>query len=309
MKTLARTKKKLFPSKFELWLERFVLPNWIFKFILKPAIWIAVFVAGAGLQLYYPFLEKATPVTNYSAAALTDNELWQIDNYTCTSIERMDKFFQSETLDPEVMLTMAKQQYAIIKTVIAPWNIYPSKQVGNKDWHENAAAAWQRMITFIPLYEHSNEAWFAKAYPKYAGHSTFKTYMAVVMEQRDPNRLSDWMISLKHCLYAIQEPAATEIRVKAASDDAQYCSIYSDFKRLNFDDPATVIVWAQQNKAKVDVRGKLSRDWTQLEVQLSAYLALAGDGSIPFENSTEWETANKAAPVAVLKNRIDSLCP
>lgn len=308
MKTLARTKKKLYPSKFELWLESFVLPNWVFKFILKPLVWFAVFLAGAGLQLYYPFISKDAPAANYHAAALTSDEVWQIDNYTCTSIERMDKFFQSDSEDPEVMLTMARQQYAIIKTVIAPWNTFSTKLSGSKDWHENAAAAWQRMITFIPLYQHSNEPWFVKAYPKYANQGDFKTYMAVVMEQRDPDRLSDWMISLKHCLYTVDEPAATAIDVNKSSDDSQYCVIYGEFNNLSYDEPTKASIWAQQQLAAVEARGKLSLNWTQLESSLSAYLALAGDSSLPFETASEWKAANAAAPVAILRNHIDSLC-
>ena len=305
---MARTRRKRGTTKFEIWLENFELPEWVFKFILKPLVWFSVFFLGALIQLHFPFIAKDEPPTNYHAATLTAQEVWQINNYTCESMNRLQSLLKSDNPDPASMLRLARQESRILSTVLDPWNTYENKQVGAKDWHENAAAVWQRIITFVPLYEHRNEPWFVKAYPKWGGQESFDTYLAVILEERDPNRLSDWMITLKHCVYAPLEPAAEPIKVQTASDDAHYCAIYAQLKRQNFDDPATVATWAQQQKSLVDSRGKLSRDWTQLEVSLSSYLGVASDGHLPFENAASWNKANQAAPVAILRNRIDSIC-
>ena len=305
---MARNRRRREATKFELWLEGFELPEWVFKYILRPLVWIAVFLIGAALQLNYPFLAKDAPVTNYHAAALTANEVWKIDHYTCESMSRMEGLLRQANPNPAEMVSLAKQESRILSTVLDPWNTYENKQVGSKDWHENAAAVWQRVLTFVPLYEHRNEPWFLKTYPKWGGQENFETYMSVVLEERDPNRLSDWMITLKHCVYAPIEPAAEPIVVQHASDDAQYCSIYRQLQQQDFNNPAAVAAWAQQQKTNVDARGKLSLDWTQLEVSLSSYLGFAGDPQLPFANAASWNKANQTAPVAILRNRIDLLC-
>ncbi|MFM6963526.1 MAG: hypothetical protein ACKOWJ_04590, partial [Micrococcales bacterium] len=275
---------------------------------LKPLVWLTVFTAGAGLQLYYPFLAKDEPTTNFHAAQLTANEVWNIDHYTCQSMERMEGLLREDNPDPAAMVSLAKQESRIISTVLDPWNTYDKKQAGAKDWHENAAAVWQRVLTFVPLYEHRNDPWFLKTYPKWGGQENFETYMSVVLEERDPTRLSDWMITLKHCVYAPLEPAVSPMTVQRASDDAHYCAIYQLLQQQDFNAPAAVAAWAQQQKTNVDARGKLSLDWTQLEVSLSSYLGLAGDTELPFPDSASWQKANQTAPVAILRNRIDSLC-
>ncbi len=305
---MARTRRRREATKFELWLEDFELPGWVFKYILKPLVWISVFVLGAFLQLQFPFLSIDSPKPNYHAASLTADEVWKVNNYTCQSMERLQTVMQQDNPDPAALMSLARQESRIISTVLDPWNTYPNKQEGTRDWHENAAAVWQRLMTFIPLYEHRNEAWFIKAYPKWGGQEDFHTYLAVILEERDPTRLSDWMISLKHCVYAPIEPAATSIRVQHSSDDAQYCAIYAALGKQNFDNPAAVAAWAGQQKANVDARGTLSLDWTQLESSLSSYLGFAADQQLPFANTAQWNAANAAPPVAILRNRIDLLC-
>ena len=305
---MARIRRKREATKFELWLESFELPDWVFKYILRPLVWAAIFTLGAFLQLQVPFLSIDTPQPNYHAATLTSDEVWKIDNYTCQSMERLQTVMQQDKPDPVALMALARQESRIISTVLDPWNTYPNKQEGTRDWHENAAAVWQRVMTFVPHYAHSNEAWFLKAYPKWGGQADFHTYLAVILEERDPSRLSDWMISLKHCVYAPVEPAATSIRVQKSADDAQYCAIYAKLRKQNFNNPAAVATWAQQQKANVDARGTLSLDWTQLESALSSYLGFAGDTQLPFANAAQWNKANQTPPVAILRNRIDLLC-
>ena len=310
MKTLARTKKRLNPTKFELWLEGFVFPQWVFKYILGPLVIVGVLIAGMLVQLFYPVFALPAPTTEYHAAQLTADEVWRINTYTCESIDRMQSFMEAtaEEQDPAAFLKLAYQERAILGIVLEPWNTYADKKVGRKDWRENAQAVWERVIKFVPLWPDSNKPWFAKAHPKYAGLDSFKTYINVVMEQRESDRLSDWMISIKHCNWAPHEPAATPIVNAHDADDAKYCSIYAQFNTLNFDDPAAVAIWAQRNREVVASRGTSSLDWSQVEGEVHALLSVASDANLPFANASQWHQANESAPIAILRNRIEGIC-
>lgn len=310
MKTLARIKRNLTPSKFELWLESFVLPNWVFRWIFRPIAIIAIFLLGALTQNFVPIVAFEEPKPNFHQAELTAYENWQINTYTCESVDRLQTFMElpEEEQDPAAFLRLARQEQRILATVLDDWNTYPGKNLHRKDWHENAQVVWQRVITFVPLYESRNEPWFKKAYPKIESLPDFKTYINVVMGEDEPDRLSDWMISVKHCVYAPQPPEQTVISVKKADDDAQYCKIYNQFNTLNFDDPAAVNVWANRQSDLVDNRGVASLDWTQLEGSLHSLLGLASDPNLPFANASEWAAANQSAPIAILRNRIEAIC-
>ena len=287
-----------------------MLPQWVFKYILRPFVVVGIFIAGMLIQMLYPVFSLPTPPTDYHAAQLTANEVWHINKYTCQSIDRLQGFMEAtaEEQDPAAFLRLAYQERAILGIVLDPWNTYTDKKVGRKDWRENAQAVWERVIKFVPLWPESSKPWFEKQYPKFARLDSFKTYINVVMEQRESDRLSDWMISVKHCNFAPLEPAATPIVNAHDPDDAKYCSIYAQFNTLNFDDPAAVAIWAQRNREVVASRGTSSLDWSQVEGEVHSLLSVATGPTLPFANASEWSVANQSAPVAILRNRIEGIC-
>jgi hypothetical protein len=308
MKTLAKTKKTTSTSKFDKWLYSFELPDWVKRRIIAPILVISIFLLGAFFQFNYPFFSAQPKVVNYHAAKLTAAEQWRIDHYTCDSMFKLQAILESESANAEDTLALARTEQKATGLILANWSTYVAGKKLDDDWHENATTIWSRVITLSENWPHRNEPWAAKAYPRLAAIDTFQQYLGIGIEEPDPNRMSDWMIVLKRCTYAPAEPAQTPIVVAESSDQSLYCPIYARLQKLNFDDPQSIAIFAQNNLRIVNQKGSQIDNWSQVEISLSTLLSTLTDAQISIPSTAAYQAYLELPPLQVLTHRLDLLC-
>ena len=308
MKTLAKTKKTTSTSKFDKWLYSFELPDWVKRRIIAPILVISIFLLGAFFQFNYPFFSAQPKVVNYHAAKLTAAEQWRIDHYTCDSMFKLQSILESESANAEDTLALARTEQKATGLILANWSTYIAGKKLDDDWHENATTIWSRVITLSENWPHRSEPWAAQAYPRLAAIDTFQQYLGIGIEEPDPNRMSDWMIVLKRCTYAPVEPAQTPIVVAESSDQSLYCPIYARLQKLNFDDPQSIAIFAQNNLRIVNQKGSQINNWSQVEISLSSLLATLTDAQISIPSTAAYQAYLELPPLQVLTHRLDLLC-
>ena len=309
MKTLAKTNKRPTKvSRFEKWLYSFELPDWLKRRVIAPLLVPSVFLLGAYFQFNFPFYAHDPVPVQYHAAKLTAAEKFKIDHYTCDSMFKLQHILESENPTPEETLALARTEQKATALILANWNTYPVGKKLDDDFHENATTIWSRVITLVENFDHRAEPWAKKLYPKIANIDNFRTYLTVGIEEPDPTRMSDWMIVLKHCVYEPAAPAETPIVVSKASSDSAYCPIYGRLKVLNFDNPESIAIFAQNNLRIVNNVGSQSNNWTQTEITLSTLLSTLTDAQIALPNAAAWNDFKSLPPVQVITHRLDLLC-
>ena len=309
MKTLAKTKKTGRLNKFEVWLESIEIPTWVKRRIIAPLVIIAVFFSGALFQFGLDFFKHPAPVVEYAAAKLTANELWKFDNYACTSMQKLFDIIEEGGATKEEVIALARVEEKATNILLQPWNTYPIGKKLTDDWHDNAHYIWTRVITMANNYDHRHEPWFEKKYPSVSKLDNFDDYLTAAVEAPyDNGRPVHWIVTLKRCIYEPQEPAATTIEVTHSEDDKRYCPIYARFKTLNFDDPQSIAIFAQNNSLIVNHEGLESANWSQIEITLSTLLATMTDAQLSIPNTKAYEDFIKRPPLQVLTNRLDLLC-
>lgn len=309
MKTLAKTKKRpTNVSKFDQWLYKFELPDWVKRRIIAPVLVVSIFLLGAYFQFSYAFFSHEPVKVEYHAAKLTSAEQWQIDHYTCDSMFKLQHILESDNPSPEETLALARTEQKATGLILANWNSYVVGKKLDDDYHENATTIWSRVITLVENFDHRAEPWAAKLYPKIANIEDFRTYLTVGIEEPDPSRMSDWMIVLKHCVFEPVQPEQTPIVVAKSSSDSLHCPIYGRLKVLNFDDPSAIAIFAQNNLRIVNNVGTQSNNWSQLEITLSTLLSTLTDAQISIPDAKAWNDFKQLPPLQVITHRLDLLC-
>ena len=310
MKTLAKTKKQTPKvSKFEQWLNNLELPRWLKRRVIAPILVVSIFVLGAFFQFNFPFFAEEPAPVEYHAAQLTDNEKWRIDQFTCNSMQKLFNLIEDETSTREDFLSIARTEEKATALLLKPWNTYAFGKKLSDDWHGNAHYIWTRVILMSSLYEYRNEPWFAEKYPGASRIDDFGQYLTAAIEAPFNNgRPVHWVVTLKRCVFENTEPSATPIVVTHSSEDKKYCPIYSRFNSLNFDDPQSIAIFAQNNIPLLTLKGSESSNWTQIAVTLSSLLETMTDAQKSVTDSTTWQQLKSTAPMQVITHRLDLLC-
>jgi hypothetical protein len=310
MKTLAKTKKpKSKISRFEQWLNGLEIPTWVKRRIIAPILVTSIFLLGAFFQFNFPFFAAEPTKIEYHAAELTANEKWRIDQYTCGSMQKLFDLIEDDSSTKEDFLTLARTEEKATALLLKPWNTYAFGKKLTDDWHGNAHYIWTRVILMANLYEYRNEPWFAEKYPGASRIDDFAQYLTAAIEAPFNNgRPVHWVVTLKRCVFEDVEPAATPIVVSHSSEDKRYCPIYGRLNTLNFDDPQSIAIFAQNNLPIVSLKGSESANWSQVTVTLSSLLESLTDAQKSVPDSKTWQQLKSLAPMQVITHRLDLLC-
>lgn len=297
MKTLAKIKKR-----------EFKLPVWVKTKVIAPFVLICVFLTGAFFQLNFPLFKKPETPVEYNSATLTAHEKWQIEQDTCESMRKIYGFIENETVSPEEVLALARVEQKVTAQVLKTWNDHAEGKKLSDDWYANATEVWASIIDITESYPYRNEPWLAEVYPRLANVDEFKKYLVYGIESPANDSSVLWMVVLKRCVYASEEPAVVAPVVKKSASDSSYCPIYADFKNLNFNRPELAAVWAQNNLRTVNQLGQKSNSYTQLESSMSGLLSSFTDVQLTMPNQQQVDAFLNRAPLQILTNRLDLLC-
>ena len=297
MKTLAKIKKR-----------EFKLPAWVKTKVIAPIVLICVFLTGAFFQLNFPLFKKPETPVEYNSATLTAHEKWQIEQDTCESMRKIYGFIENETVSPEEVLALARVEQKVTAQVLKTWNDHAEGKKLSDDWYANATEVWASIIDITESYPYRNEPWLAEVYPRLANVDEFKKYLVYGIESPANDTSVLWMVVLKRCVYASEEPAVVAPVVKKSASDSSYCPIYADFKNLNFNRPELAAVWAQNNLRTVNQLGQKSNSYTQLESSMSGLLSSFTDVQLTMPNQQQVDAFLDRAPLQILTNRLDLLC-
>ena len=297
MKTLAKIKKR-----------EFKLPVWVKTKVIAPFVLICVFLTGAFFQLNFPLFKKPETPVEYNSATLTAHEKWQIEQDTCESMRKIYGFIENETVSPEEVLALARVEQKVTAQVLKTWNDHAEGKKLSDDWYANATEVWASIIDITESYPYRNEPWLAEVYPRLANVDEFKKYLVYGIESPANDTSVLWMVVLKRCVYASEEPAVVAPVVKKSATDSSYCPIYADFKSLNFNRPELAAVWAQNNLRTVNQLGQKSNSYTQLESSMSGLLSSFTDVQLTMPNQQQVDAFLDRAPLQILTNRLDLLC-
>ncbi|CAB4679871.1 unannotated protein [freshwater metagenome] len=297
MKTLAKIKKR-----------EFKLPVWVKTKVIAPFVLICVFLTGAFFQLNFPLFKKPETPVEYNSATLTAHEKWQIEQDTCESMRKIYGFIENETVSPEEVLALARVEQKVTAQVLKTWNDHAEGKKLSDDWYANATEVWASIIDITESYPYRNEPWLAEVYPRLANVDEFKKYLVYGIESPANDTSVLWMVVLKRCVYASEEPAVVAPVVKKSATDSSYCPIYADFKNLNFNRPELAAVWAQNNLRTVNQLGQKSNSYTQLESSMSGLLSSFTDVQLTMPNQQQVDAFLNRAPLQILTNRLDLLC-
>ncbi len=297
MKTLAKIKKR-----------EFKLPVWVKTKVIAPFVLICVFLTGAFFQLNFPLFKKPETPVEYNSATLTAHEKWQIEQDTCESMRKIYGFIENETVSPEEVLALARVEQKVTAQVLKTWNDHAEGKKLSDDWYANATEVWASIIDITESYPYRNEPWLAEVYPRLANVDEFKKYLVYGIESPANDTSVLWMVVLKRCVYASEEPAVVAPVVKKSATDSSYCPIYADFKNLNFNRPELAAVWAQNNLRTVNQLGQKSNNYTQLESSMSGLLSSFTDVQLTMPNQQQVDAFLNRAPLQILTNRLDLLC-
>ena len=297
MKTLAKIKKR-----------EFKLPVWVKTKVIAPFVLISVFLTGAFFQLNFPLFKKPETPVEYNSATLTAHEKWQIEQDTCESMRKIYGFIENETVSPEEVLALARVEQKVTAQVLKTWNDHAEGKKLSDDWYANATEVWASIIDITESYPYRNEPWLAEVYPRLANVDEFKKYLVYGIESPANDTSVLWMVVLKRCVYASEEPAVVAPVVKKSATDSSYCPIYADFKNLNFNRPELAAVWAQNNLRTVNQLGQKSNSYTQLESSMSGLLSSFTDVQLTMPNQQQVDAFLDRAPLQILTNRLDLLC-
>ncbi len=297
MKTLAKIKKR-----------EFKLPVWVKTKVIAPFVLICVFLTGAFFQLNFPLFKKPETPVEYNSATLTAHEKWQIEQDTCESMRKIYGFIENETVSPEEVLALARVEQKVTAQVLKTWNDHAEGKKLSDDWYANATEVWASIIDITESYPYRNEPWLAEVYPRLANVDEFKKYLVYGIESPANDSSVLWMVVLKRCVYASEEPAVVAPVVKKSATDSSYCPIYADFKNLNFNRPELAAVWAQNNLRTVNQLGQKSNSYTQLESSMSGLLSSFTDVQLTMPNQQQVDAFLDRAPLQILTNRLDLLC-
>ena len=297
MKTLAKIKKR-----------EFKLPVWVKTKVIAPFVLICVFLTGAFFQLNFPLFKKPETPVEYNSATLTAHEKWQIEQDTCESMRKIYGFIENETVSPEEVLALARVEQKVTAQVLKTWNDHAEGKKLSDDWYANATEVWASIIDITESYPYRNEPWLAEVYPRLANVDEFKKYLVYGIESPANDSSVLWMVVLKRCVYASEEPAVVAPVVKKSATDSSYCPIYADFKNLNFNRPELAAVWAQNNLRTVNQLGQKSNSYTQLESSMSGLLSNFTDVQLTMPNQKQVDAFLDRAPLQILTNRLDLLC-
>ena len=297
MKTLAKIKKR-----------EFKLPVWVKTKVIAPFVIICVFLTGAFFQLNFPLFKKPETPVEYNSATLTAHEKWQIEQDTCESMRKIYGFIENETVSPEEVLALARVEQKVTAQVLKTWNDHAEGKKLSDDWYANATEVWASIIDITESYPYRNEPWLAEVYPRLANVDEFKKYLVYGIESPANDSSVLWMVVLKRCVYASEEPEVVAPVVKKSATDSSYCPIYADFKNLNFNRPELAAVWAQNNLRTVNQLGQKSNSYTQLESSMSGLLSSFTDVQLTMPNQQQVDAFLDRAPLQILTNRLDLLC-
>jgi len=297
VKTLAKSKKR-----------EFKLPVWVKTKVIAPFVLICVFLTGAFFQLNFPLFKKPETPVEYNSATLTAHEKWQIEQDTCESMRKIYGFIENETVSPEEVLALARVEQKVTAQVLKTWNDHAEGKKLSDDWYANATEVWASIIDITESYPYRNEPWLAEVYPRLANVDEFKKYLVYGIESPANDTSVLWMVVLKRCVYASEEPAVVAPVVKKSATDSSYCPIYADFKNLNFNRPELAAVWAQNNLRTVNQLGQKSNSYTQLESSMSGLLSSFTDVQLTMPNQQQVDAFLNRAPLQILTNRLDLLC-
>jgi hypothetical protein len=297
VKTLAKIKKR-----------EFKLPVWVKTKVIAPFVLICVFLTGAFFQLNFPLFKKPETPVEYNSATLTAHEKWQIEQDTCESMRKIYGFIENETVSPEEVLALARVEQKVTAQVLKTWNDHAEGKKLSDDWYANATEVWASIIDITESYPYRNEPWLAEVYPRLANVDEFKKYLVYGIESPANDSSVLWMVVLKRCVYASEEPAVVAPVVKKSATDSSYCPIYADFKNLNFNRPELAAVWAQNNLRTVNQLGQKSNSYTQLESSMSGLLSSFTDVQLTMPNQQQVDAFLNRAPLQILTNRLDLLC-
>jgi hypothetical protein len=297
VKTLAKIKKR-----------EFKLPVWVKTKVIAPFVLICVFLTGAFFQLNFPLFKKPETPVEYNSATLTAHEKWQIEQDTCESMRKIYGFIENETVSPEEVLALARVEQKVTAQVLKTWNDHAEGKKLSDDWYANATEVWASIIDITESYPYRNEPWLAEVYPRLANVDEFKKYLVYGIESPANDSSVLWMVVLKRCVYASEEPAVVAPVVKKSATDSSYCPIYADFKNLNFNRPELAAVWAQNNLRTVNQLGQKSNSYTQLESSMSGLLSSFTDVQLTMPNQQQVDAFLDRAPLQILTNRLDLLC-
>jgi hypothetical protein len=297
VKTLAKIKKR-----------EFKLPVWVKTKVIAPFVLICVFLTGAFFQLNFPLFKKPETPVEYNSATLTAHEKWQIEQDTCESMRKIYGFIENETVSPEEVLALARVEQKVTAQVLKTWNDHAEGKKLSDDWYANATEVWASIIDITESYPYRNEPWLAEVYPRLANVDEFKKYLVYGIESPANDSSVLWMVVLKRCVYASEEPDVVAPVVKKSATDSSYCPIYADFKNLNFNRPELAAVWAQNNLRTVNQLGQKSNSYTQLESSMSGLLSSFTDVQLTMPNQQQVDAFLDRAPLQILTNRLDLLC-
>ncbi len=297
MKTSAKIKKR-----------EFKLPSWVKTKVIAPFVLISVFLTGAFFQLNFPLFKKPETAVEYNSATLTAHEKWQIERHTCESMNEIYGIIESETITPEQVLAIARVEQKATGLLLKTWNDHAEGKKLSDDWHANATDVWASIITITESYPYRDEAWLAEIYPRLANVDDFKKYLIYGIEAPAENSSALWMVVLKRCVYEKAEPDVVAPVVKKSATDSQYCPMYADFKKLNFNRPELAAVWAQNNLRTVNQLGLKSNNFTQLESSLSALLSNFTDVQLTMPSQQRVDEFLERAPLQILTKRLDLIC-
>ncbi|MSY65602.1 MAG: hypothetical protein F2660_00905 [Actinobacteria bacterium] len=288
--------------------REFKLPVWVKTKVIAPFVLICVFLTGAFFQLNFPLFKKPETPVEYNSATLTAHEKWQIEQDTCESMRKIYGFIENETVSPEEVLALARVEQKVTAQVLKTWNDHAEGKKLSDDWYANATEVWASIIDITESYPYRNEPWLAEVYPRLANVDEFKKYLVYGIESPANDTSVLWMVVLKRCVYASEEPAVVAPVVKKSATDSSYCPIYADFKNLNFNRPELAAVWAQNNLRTVNQLGQKSNSYTQLESSMSGLLSSFTDVQLTMPNQQQVDAFLNRAPLQILTNRLDLLC-
>lgn len=288
--------------------REFKLPVWVKTKVIAPFVLICVFLTGAFFQLNFPLFKKPETPVEYNSATLTAHEKWQIEQDTCESMRKIYGFIENETVSPEEVLALARVEQKVTGQILKTWNDHAEGKKLSDDWYANATEVWASIIDITESYPYRNEPWLAEVYPRLANVDEFKKYLVYGIESPANDSSVLWMVVLKRCVYASEEPAVVAPVVKKSATDSSYCPIYADFKNLNFNRPELAAVWAQNNLRTVNQLGQKSNSYTQLESSMSGLLSSFTDVQLTMPNQQQVDAFLNRAPLQILTNRLDLLC-
>ena len=217
-------------------------------------------------------------------------------------------FIENETVSPEEVLALARVEQKVTAQVLKTWNDHAEGKKLSDDWYANATEVWASIIDITESYPYRNEPWLVEVYPRLANVDEFKKYLVYGIESPANDTSVLWMVVLKRCVYASEEPAVVAPVVKKSATDSSYCPIYADFKNLNFNRPELAAVWAQNNLRTVNQLGQKSNSYTQLESSMSGLLSSFTDVQLTMPNQQQVDAFLDRAPLRILTNRLDLLC-